>query len=105
PEAASLSKISPHQIPPDRHTLPHPRPAELVKSLHAPVMLRTGWYDWGLNDALATWELLMGAAPEPMRSRCRLFIAPSAHNMPGYHEGMAEHPELHHAYGFPTNLE
>ena len=25
--------------------------------------------------------------------------------MPGYHEGMAEHPELHHAYGFPTNLE
>jgi len=104
-EVESLSEIFPFQISHDRHTLPHPRPAELVKSFHAPAMLRTGWYDWGLNDALGTWELLMQASPEPMRSRCRLFIAPSAHNMPGYHEAMAEHPELHHAYGFFTNLE
>lgn len=25
--------------------------------------------------------------------------------MPGYHEGMGEHPELHHAYGAPTSVE
>jgi uncharacterized protein len=101
----SLSEIFGYQISHDAHTLPHPRPAELCKSFHAPVMLRTGWYDWGINDALETWELLMQAAPEPMKSRCRLFIAPSAHNMPGYHEGIAEHPELLHAYGTATNFE
>ena len=27
-----------------------------------------------------------------MRSRCRMFIGPNAHNKPGYHEGMGEHP-------------
>lgn len=101
----SLSTIFGHRISHDAHTLPHPRPADLCRSFHAPVLLRTGWYDWGLNDALATWELLMRAAPESMRCRCRLFIAPSAHNMPGYHEGMAEHPELHHAYTATTTAE
>jgi putative CocE/NonD family hydrolase len=104
-EVESMSEIFPFQISHDRHTLPHPNPAEQVKSFHVPVLFRTGWYDWGVNDAFATWELLMRSAPEPMRSRCRLFVGPSAHNMPGYHEGMAEHPELHHAYSFSTNLE
>jgi predicted acyl esterase len=104
-EVESLSELFPFQISHDRHTLPAVRMDELVEELHAPPLLRTGWYDWGLNDALATWELMMRSAPEPIRSRTRLFIAPSAHNMPGYHEGMAEHPELHHAYGFPTNFE
>jgi hypothetical protein len=104
-DVESLSEIFGHQISHDRHTLPHPRPAELCQSFHAPVMLRTAWYDWGVNDALGTWDLLMRNAPESMRSRCRLFIGPSAHNMPGYHEGMAEHPELHHAYTIGTNFE
>ncbi len=104
-DVEALSTVFGQSISHDRHTLPHPRPAELVRTFHAPALLRTGWYDWGLNDTLATWTLLREQAPEPMRSRCRLFIAPSAHNMPGYHEGMAEHPELHHAYGASTSLE
>ena len=104
-EIDALSAIFGQEISHDRHTLPHPRPAELVHAMHTPVMLRTGWYDWGLNDALATWDLLMRAAPETIRSQNRLFIAPSAHNMPGYHEGMSEHPELHHAYSPSTNFE
>lgn len=104
-EVESLSEVFGHLISHDRHTLPHPNPDELCRSFHAPVMLSTGWYDWSLNDALATWELLMRAAPEPMRSRCRMFIAPRAHNMPGYHEGIAEHPELLHAHGVTTNFE
>ncbi len=104
-EVESLSDFFGHQISHDRHTLPHPRPSELVKTFRAPVLLRTGWYDWGLNDALATWELLTHNAPEPMRSDCRLFITPSAHNMPGYQEGVVEHPELHHAYRLPANFE
>lgn len=104
-DVEALSAVFGQEISHDRHTLPHPRPAEPFRTLHTPVLLRTGWYDWGLNDALATWTMLRQEAPEPTRSRSRLFIAPSAHNMPGYHEGMAEHPELLHAYGASTNFE
>jgi predicted acyl esterase len=104
-EVESLTSIFGHQISHDRHTLPHPRPAELVRSMRAPVLFSTGWYDWGLNDALATWELLRREAPEPMKSHSRMLIAPSAHNMPGYHEGMADHPELQHAHRFTTSFE
>lgn len=104
-EVEGLSAIFGHRISHDAHTLPHPNPEELCRSFHAPVLLHTGWYDWGINDALETWELLQRAAPEAMRSRCRLLIAPSAHNMPGYHEGTAEHPELHHAHRTTTNVE
>jgi putative CocE/NonD family hydrolase len=67
---------------------------ELARSLHAPALIITGWYDWGNGDTLATWELLTREAPEPARSRSRLLIAPSAHNMPGYREGRESHPEL-----------
>ena len=100
-----LSSIFGQSISHDRHTLPHPRLEELCQSFHAPIMLRTGWYDWALNDTLATWELLISAAPESMRSNCRLVITPSAHNVPGYHEGMSDHPELQHAHGINSNLE
>jgi predicted acyl esterase len=101
----ALSDVFGCAISHDRHTLPHPRMDELCHSLHAPALMITGWYDWGLNDALATWELLKRSAPEPMRSRCRLLIAPSAHNMPGYHEGMGERPELQHAYSTGNSFE
>jgi uncharacterized protein len=94
-----------HDISHDRHTLPHTDMEALVRSLHAPVLFRTGWYDWGVNDAFATWELIQRAGSEPFRSKCRLFLAPSAHNMPGYHEGVSDHPELHHAFGLATNVE
>lgn len=104
-EIERLSTIFGHRTSHDSHTLPHPRPPELCQAFHAPVMLSTGWYDWGLNDALATWGLLRRHAPQQMRSRCRLLIAPSAHEVPGYHEGMAEHPELHHAHRTVTNVE
>ena len=101
----ALSAFFGQHISHDRHTLPHTNMAELVATLHAPVLFRTGWYDWGVNDAFATWELIQRAGSEPFRSNCRLFVAPSAHNMPGYHEGVEDHPELHHAYGLATNVE
>jgi putative CocE/NonD family hydrolase len=63
-------------------------------SFHAPALLRSAWYDWFLNDALATWELLERAAPEPIKSQCRLVIGPGAHNKLGYNDGIAQHPEL-----------
>jgi putative CocE/NonD family hydrolase len=106
-EVEQMTRFFGPEISHDRHTLPHPDPAQLSRLLQAPALMVTGWYDWGLNDALASWELLVRAAEEPMRSRCRLLISPSAHNMTGYHEGMGDHPELLHAYREPgaTHLE
>jgi uncharacterized protein len=97
-EAESLSDYFGQTISHDRHTLPHTHMDEVVRSLHAPALLVSGWYDWGLNDLLATWDLLNRAAPDPLRSRNRMVIAPSAHNMPAYHEGREGHPELDRPY-------
>jgi uncharacterized protein len=97
-EVESLSGSFGPAISHDRHTLPHTRMEEVARSLHAPALMVSGWYDWGLNDLFATWDLLGRAAPESLRSRCRLLIAPSAHNMAGYHEGREGHPELDQPY-------
>ena len=80
----------------DRHTLPAVDPAKQVADFRAIPLLRTGWYDWFINDALATWELLRANAPEPLRSQARIIITPSSHNTTGYKERMGEHPELWH---------
>jgi putative CocE/NonD family hydrolase len=56
--------------------------------------MRTGWYDWGLNDALATWCMLREAGRSDVAAAARLIIAPYAHNTPGYREGSDRHPEL-----------
>ena len=101
-EAESWGSVFGHQVSAYGSTIPRSR---LLRSLELPVLLNTGWYDWGLDDTLATWILLRAEGREALRSRCRLFIAPSAHNMPGYHEGMAEHPELHHAHRTMTSVE
>jgi predicted acyl esterase len=97
-EVESLSQIFGPTISHDRHTLPHTDMAEVVRSVHAPALLVSGWYDWGLNDLLATWDLLDRAGTEPLRSRNRMVIAPSAHAMAGYHEGREGHPELDRPY-------
>lgn len=99
----ALSAIFGNQVPHDAHTLPHPQPAELCRQFQAPVLLRTGWYDWYLNDTLATWELFKREAQEHIAARSRLLITPSAHNKPGYHEGMAEHRELQHSHSVLDN--
>ena len=81
-------------IPHDRHHLPAVDMEALCRSFHAPALLRTAWYDWFLNDALATWDLLERAAPQSIRANCRLVIGPGAHNKVGYIDGVAAHPEL-----------
>jgi uncharacterized protein len=72
---------------------------ELCRAIHAPPLLRTGWYDWGLNDALETWALFRREARSDVAKRARMIITPYAHNMPGYHEGVDTHPELMRAPG------
>src|SRR5881296_733859 len=72
---------------PDEHLTPFPTVEELYRSLQAPALIITGWYDWGLDATLRTWTLLSTYAGSTVRDRSRLLIAPSAHNAPGYHEG------------------
>jgi predicted acyl esterase len=82
----------------DAHMFPMTTHQELCRSLHAPALMITGWYDWSLNDPPATWHCLRREAREPVRSRSRLIITPAAHNSSGYHEGRAQHPELDRDY-------
>lgn len=95
-DAENIGPLFGQGISLDRHTLPAVDPAQQVAEFNAIPLLRTGWYDWFVNDALATWELLREHAPEPLRSQARMIVTPSAHNLPGYKERMGEHPELQH---------
>jgi predicted acyl esterase len=97
-DVEALPAVFGHQIGHDAHLIPSPRRSEVLQALRAPALMITGWYDWFLDDALATWQLLRRAAPEAVSSRSRLLIAPSAHLMPGYQEGKKEHPELERVY-------
>lgn len=102
---SALTAIFGHHIPYGLFAFPSAGKVALIKSLHAPALIITGWYDWGNGDTLATWELLAREAPEPARSRSRLLITANAHNMPGYHEGRESHPELDLVYRFASANE
>jgi predicted acyl esterase len=93
-DVEALPVIFGHTISHDAHTIPHASQAELCQLIKAPPLLWTGWYDWALNDALATWEIFRREARPEVAGRARLLITPYAHNMPGYHEGVDRNPEL-----------
>lgn len=95
-DAENIGPLFGQGISLDRHTLPSADPTQQVADFQAIPLLRTGWYDWFINDALATFELLRKHAPEPLRSQARIIITPSSHNSVGYKERMGEHPELQH---------
>jgi predicted acyl esterase len=93
-EVESLSELFGHRISHDAMTIPHPNPAELCRMIQAPALFFTGWYDWGLNDALATWKVLRREGRGDVARRSRMVITPHAHNTLGYHEGIEKHPEM-----------
>ena len=78
--------------------LPAVSAAELCAAVRSPALMITGWYDWCLDDALRTWELLAAHGRAEVRAASRLLITPSAHQAPGYHEGRETHPELDRTY-------
>src|SRR5690606_38492047 len=57
-DVEALPIVFGHKISHDAHTIPHASKAELCRLIQAPPLLWTGWYDWCLNDAFATWEML-----------------------------------------------
>lgn len=104
-EIELLPAVFGHQIGHDAHTLPHAHPAQLCGLLQAPALMITGWYDWALNDTLATWDLLIRAGRASVQSQSRLIITPSAHNTPGYKEGSEDHPELQHNHRAANHVD
>jgi putative CocE/NonD family hydrolase len=64
----------------------------------------TGWYDWGLNRAFHTWQLIQRHARDAVRTGSMFVIGPSAHNVPGYRDG-SDNPELKRTYRGIDNLE
>jgi predicted acyl esterase len=83
-----------HKIPVGLYINPFPTVAHLARSLQCPALVITGWYDWGLGDTLASWDLITREASQVVRTHSRLLITPSAHNRTGYHEDATNHPEL-----------
>jgi putative CocE/NonD family hydrolase len=96
-----LASFFDHQFAFGAHCIPSTKSTALARLFRAPILMVTGWYDWGLNDTLASWKLLTREGCESVRMHTRLLIAPSAHNMPGYHEGKEDHPELERNYRTP----
>ena len=92
-------------IDPDALMYPSASVPSSARTIRAPALVITGWYDWCLGDALYSWEQLMRHGDEQVRARSRLLIAPGAHNAPGYHEGSDTHPELKRTYRTGDNLE
>jgi putative CocE/NonD family hydrolase len=94
----ALPDVFGQRIAHDAHMFPMSTHEALCRSLHAPALMITGWYDWSLNDPLATWRCIRREAGEPVRSASRLIITPAAHGASGYHEGRERHPELDRDY-------
>jgi hypothetical protein len=83
-----------------------PSTEDVYRALHAPPLMLTGWYDWGLNLSFQTWELLHRHAPAHVRDNAYLVITPVAHNSLGYQEGADRIPALRYRYSrVEENLE
>ncbi|PCE41128.1 CocE/NonD family hydrolase [Rhizorhabdus dicambivorans] len=97
-EMEALPAIFGQNVAHDAHSLPAAGEKALMEAIHAPALMVTGWYDWGLVDALATFGAVQRYQHlAPMRDS-RLIITPSAHNMPGYHEGADQQPALRRTF-------
>jgi putative CocE/NonD family hydrolase len=85
----ALRKVFGQRISHDAFSIPHANPVELAREIQGAPLIRTGWYDWCLNDALATWRLLRESGKP-----ARMIITPHSHATLGYREGIDQHPEL-----------
>jgi len=93
-DAESLGCLFGHRFTPDALTIPSVSPSDLARMIRAAPLLITGWYDWALNDALASWQLLRRDAQPAVAAAARIIITPQAHSMSGYREGLEGHLEL-----------
>lgn len=90
----AMSAVFGQRVSHARHIMPHADPAEMCRLVTAPPLMLTAWYDWGVHDALATFQLLRREGRPEVAANARIIITPRAHNRPGYQLGTDEHPEL-----------
>lgn len=90
----TLSDVFGQQVSIAAVTVPAVSQSDLYRRLHAPPLIKTGWYDWHVHETLATWVALRREAAPELAERARMIISPFAHNMPGYQMNSDEHPEL-----------
>ncbi|MGE6744251.1 CocE/NonD family hydrolase [Allorhizobium pseudoryzae] len=100
-----LNPIFGHAIDPDALMYPRISVADLCRAIRAPGLLITGWYDWCLGDTLETFQQLDRHGEAHVRDGNRLLITPSAHNGPGYVEGIETHPELNRTYRADDSIQ
>jgi predicted acyl esterase len=93
-QVEAMSSMFGQQISHDAMTIPQVDSRHLCQMIQAPPLMRTGWYDWCLNDALATWETLRRDGRPGVAQRARMIITAYAHNAPGYHVSSDTNPEL-----------
>jgi predicted acyl esterase len=93
-DVEGLASIFGHRISHDAHTLPYVDKDQLCHTVAAPPLMITGWYDWGLNDALATWTGIQRSGKSDVAERARLIIGPQSHHATGYREGVEKSPSL-----------
>jgi predicted acyl esterase len=93
-DAEGLPSLFGHTFTPDALTVPSFSPSQLAHLIQAPALLITGWYDWALNDAFATWALLRREGGGKAAAGTRMIVGPYAHSMSGYREGLQGHLEL-----------
>jgi len=77
----------------------------VYRSLNAPALLLSGWYDWGLDYTLDTWQLIQRFAPQHVRENTFLIVTPAAHMDRGYREGAEVDPALQKRFRGTDNLE
>jgi predicted acyl esterase len=82
-----------------------PSTETVYRRLHAPALLLTGWYDWGLDYTLDTWEMIQRFAPAHVRNNTYLIVTPAAHADLGYREGADSDPALQKRYRGKDNLD
>lgn len=77
----------------------------VYESLQAPPLMLNGWYDWGLDLTLETWDLIQRHARPHVRDNAFLVLTPGAHNDFGYREGADHTPALRYRYRGLDNVE
>ena len=94
-----LDTVFPHAVHIDAHLLPSISAADFARSVRAPAFMITGWYDWCLDDALRTWELLAAHGRDEVRASQPAADHPvRAQRGPATTRARRPHPELDRIY-------
>jgi predicted acyl esterase len=99
----AIPPIFGYRVHPDLHMNPFPTNRATYRAVRAPALIINGWYDWGLDLSLQTWEQMKRHGRKSVRDRSRMLIGPSSHMTAGYREG--DDPTLLRTFRGLDNVE